>query len=324
MYRREKKIQQISIFLFLLFVTFTGRGIAGVPVVSDITVTDVTTRSFSVIWSASEPSTSNLRVYDDADGLVQTLGAVITPQPVNDGSAAIQSAAENNGVMKVRVTGLNPNTTYYFQTVTTSKSTSDVVSFPETAPLSGVTTETRTVRTEISGMYEVPFANDLIVFECYLSDGVTPAEGTLLVAGVEGCDYPVSSFVGDGVSSPLAYVDLNNLFNTAGNENVTLVGGEELLLRQFMGTGGIQAATYTIPINNQLTEMKFPTAIPCYGDLDGDNDVDGLDLAIFAEAYNSVSGDVNFNPDADFDLSGAVDEGDLALFVDKFGQADCR
>lgn len=323
-YRREKKIQQISLFLFFLLITFAGRGFAGVPTVTDITVTDVTSRSFSVIWSASEPSTSGLTVYDDADGFVQTVGAVVTSQPVNNGSTAIQSAAENNGVMKVRVIGLHPNTTYYFKTITTSKSTLDVVSFPETTPLPGVTTETRTVRTEIAGVDEIPFTNDLITFECYLPGGVTPAEGTLLVAGVEGCNYPVSNFVGDGVPNPLAYADLNNLFNTAGHGNVPLVGGEELLLTQFMGIGGIQTATYTIPINNQLAEMKFPAAIPCYGDLDGDNDVDGVDLAIFVEAYNSVSGEANYNPDADIDGSGAVDEGDLDLFIGNFGKADCQ
>lgn len=323
-YRREKKIQQISLLSFLLVIIFAGRGFAGVPTVADLTVTDVTTRSFSVVWSASEPSTSDLKVYDDAEGLLPTVGAVATSQPVNNGSAAIQSAAENNGVMKVRVTGLKPNTTYYFQAVTTSKSTSDVVSLPETAPLPGVTTETRTIRTQIAGVDEIPFTNDLIALECYLPDGVTPAEGTLLVAGVEGCDYPVSNFVGDGVTSPLAYVDLNNLFNTAGNVNEPLVGGEKLLLTQFMGIGGIQTATYTVPINNQLAEMKFPGSVPCYGDLDGDNDVDGLDLAIFAEAYDSVSGEANYNPDADFDASGAVDAEDLILFIEKFGLAECH
>ena len=75
---------------------------AGVPVVSDVMVTDVSTRSFSVIWSASEPSVSGLQVYDDPDGLVPSENAVTIAQPVESGNDLIQRAAEDNGVMKVK------------------------------------------------------------------------------------------------------------------------------------------------------------------------------------------------------------------------------
>lgn len=310
----------LLVFLVALVVMVRIEAIGGVPSVTDITVTDVTPRSFSVIWASSEPSYPYLRVYDDPDGLVPTVNAVIMPQPVESGSGTIAALAEDNGVMKVRVTGLMPNTTYYFQTATTSKSTSDVTYDPDAAPMLSVATEIRVVRTEMAGEDEVPFTNDLIVFDCYLSDGITPAEGTLLVAVVEGCNYPISGFVGDGVSVPKAYVDLNNLFDAEAHENIPLYGSEKLTLTKFMGLHGIETAHYSVPVNVQLAEMKSPASLPaCDGDFDNDGDVDGFDLAVFADAFGSSS----YNPSADFNNDGYVNETDLAWFAGNFGRTDC-
>ena len=58
------------------------------------------------------------------------------------------------------------------------------------------------------------------------------------------------------------------------------------------------------------------------GDVDGDGDVDGADLALFAHTFGSFSGDTNYNADADFDGNHAVDEGDLGTFADSFGQTE--
>ena len=61
--------------------------------------------------------------------------------------------------------------------------------------------------------------------------------------------------------------------------------------------------------SDPLDENSIP---PCEGDFDSDGDVDGLDLAAFADAFGSFLGDTNYNADADFDGNDAVDEGDLA------------
>ncbi len=71
--------------------------------------------------------------------------------PVESGSGTIAASAEDNGVMKVRVTGLNASSIYYFQTITTSKSTNDVTYDPDAAPMLSVATEIRVVRTEMAG-----------------------------------------------------------------------------------------------------------------------------------------------------------------------------
>ncbi|RLG90099.1 hypothetical protein DRO34_06195 [Candidatus Bathyarchaeota archaeon] len=244
--------------LVALLIMLPIKAIGGVPSVKDIMVTDVTTRSFSVIWASSEPSYPDLNVYDDPDGTIPTWGAVITSQPVESGDSWIGALAEDNGVMKVRVTGLLPNTTYYFQTVTTSKSTSDTTIYPDSAPLRSVTTEALTVRNKASGEDVVPFSNDLIVEECYLNDGVTPAEGTLLVATVEGGDYPVTAFIGDGIDPPYALIDLNNLFSRNSHESLDVTKGENLTLVNFRGMLGNSAITYSVPEDLGLSEIKLP------------------------------------------------------------------
>ena len=291
---------------------------AEVPVVTDVTVTDVTTRSFCVVWASSESSWCDLNVFDDSDGLISTASAVVTPHPIKSWNTAIALLAEDNGVMKVEVTGLDPDSTYYFQTVTTSKSTSDVTYDPDAAPMLSITTEIRVVRTEMAGEDEVPFTNDLIVFDCYLLDGVTPAEGTLLVAEVEGCDYPLSSFVGDCIPLPKAYVDLNNLFSAEIYKNLPLHGGEKLTLTKFMGIYGIESEEYFVPESGQLAEMKSPLAVwLCRGDLNGDGDVDGSDLALFTPAYAIEDLQADLDDDEDVDVD------DLAIFASELGSTDC-
>jgi hypothetical protein len=61
----------------------------------------------------------------------------------------------------------------------------------------------------------------------------------------------------------------------------------------------------------------------CKGDFDKDGDVDGSDLAVFADAIGSSSGGPDYNPVADFDGDGYVDESDLAAFAAEFGRTDC-
>jgi hypothetical protein len=184
--------------------------------VSHVTVTDVTPKSFSVVWASSEASTPDLQIYADPEGQVLATGVVIRPQPIRGSDNTIGILAEDNGVMKVMVSNLMLDTTYYFRTVTTSKSTSDVTYQPDNTPLPSCTTETRVIRTRSCAEDKTYFSNDLVIFESYLPGSSTPAAGTLVLAEVEGCSYPLSSFVGDGVAAPMTIIDLNNLFSYPG------------------------------------------------------------------------------------------------------------
>ena len=59
----------------------------------------------------------------------------------------------------------------------------------------------------------------------------------------------------------------------------------------------------------------------CYGDCDGDGDVDGSDLALFMEDFlaNNLEGPCS----ADFNEDGLVNEEDSARFATCLGRTDC-
>ena len=95
--------------MFLIAALLPAVAYGNMPYVTDVMVTDVTTKSFSVIWASSEASYPGLNVYDDAEGTIPTSDAVITLQPVESDNNGIGMVAEDNGVLKVRVTGLEPD-----------------------------------------------------------------------------------------------------------------------------------------------------------------------------------------------------------------------
>lgn len=251
--KRRLKIRWLSLF-FLLVLPVVAYG--GMPEVSHVMVTDVTTTSFSVIWAASEASTADLEVYEDENGAVPIADAVIEPHPIECGNEQIRIMAEDQGVMKVRATGFAANSTYYFRTVTTSKSTGDITYHPDGAPLMSVTTQSLTVRTFTEGDNIVPFSNDNIIEECYLDDGITHAEGTLLLATVAGGSHPITAFVGDGAELPNALIDLNNVFGRGTFENLDLSQGLNLTLLNFRGLAGNSIVTHVVPVDESLSEVK--------------------------------------------------------------------
>jgi hypothetical protein len=306
----------------LAIIGFTISGILGfcqsvpavAPVVSDITVSDVTPVSFSVIWNSDIAGTSSLNVFADSAGLTPAAGISIESQPVENGDAAIAAAAEDSGIMKVRVTGLTPNTAYYYQTQTTEKGGTDVTLSPSAAPLPEVVTAAEVVRTRLQDSAEVPFTNDMLIFDCDVA-------GALLVADVAGSDYPVSGFVGDGVAATLAYVDLNNVFNFG--MTLPLNGGEYVELKKFKGLQGIEATDHWLPENTRMARMVVPLdAPPCDADIALPSGVvDFADVMAFLVDFgrSTCSGDCP----ADFDRDGDVDADDHWVLLADFGRTDC-
>ena len=66
---------------------------------------------------------------------------------------------------------------------------------------------------------------------------------------------------------------------------------------------------------------SFTTIDLCEGDFDGDKDVDGSDLAVFAADFGRT--DCVDDCEGDFDNDGDVDGSDLAVFAADFGRTDC-
>ena len=61
----------------------------------------------------------------------------------------------------------------------------------------------------------------------------------------------------------------------------------------------------------------------CEGDFDGDHDVDGSDLAVFAADFGRTDCASPPPCEGDFDGDGDVDGSDLAVFAADFGRTDC-
>jgi len=61
----------------------------------------------------------------------------------------------------------------------------------------------------------------------------------------------------------------------------------------------------------------------CEGDFDGDGDVDGSDLAVFAADFGRIDCGTGDPCEGDFDGDGDVDGSDLAVFAADFGRTNC-
>ena len=107
----------------------------------------------------------------------------------------------------VTISGLAPDSTYYFQIITESN---------EGMLVEPANDELQSVRTELS---TVPVSNDLLAHKILQSDGTSYGLGALLLAEVEGASYPITGWVGSGVPAPWAYVDLNNLYRRPVGES---------------------------------------------------------------------------------------------------------
>jgi len=160
--------------------------------------------------------------------------------------SALHPPAEDIGVMKVRVSGLESGKVYFFQTLTIAKEDGLAVFYPY-PEMSGVTTEIAVSAVQ----------NDLITQRIYDEVG-SPAEGALLVASVSGGDYPVSGWVVQGAEGPWAEVDLNNAYSKISHQNLQLVGWEELTLWSFGGQLGHYVNVQEIPVPSGVEEVAVP------------------------------------------------------------------
>jgi len=64
-------------------------------------------------------------------------------------------------------------------------------------------------------------------------------------------------------------------------------------------------------------------SLPCEGNFDGDGDVDGSDLAVFAADFGRTDCAIGSSCEGDFNNDGDVDGSDLAVFAADFGRTDC-
>jgi hypothetical protein len=285
----RKSCFSTAIFLLNLLILLT------IPIqaesASNLWITDVTPRSFSLVWTTTGPATGSANIYSDPQG--NTLIGDLTIIDAGSG----HPPAGDNGVIKVTIMGLIPDTTYYFETVTTNSQGTQVE--PAIGDLPSVRTENKSIIVK----------NISIAHRIVQSDGITPANGALLLVEIEGGNYPITGWVGEGLPPPFVLVNLDNVYSATTHQNLELIGGEALTLTSIGGSMGTRNLIGAVPVETEpiqtlqnpepcprvsqnpdvyddvlcTLEISLPSDIACEGDLDGDDDTDGYDIALLAK-----------------------------------------
>ena len=288
--------------------------------VSDIAVTDVTTRALSVVWVSDEPVTSaTIRIYLDVDGVVD-----ITPSLNIIVDSNLVTNAHTQGIVKVTATGLSADTDYYVQTETVGST--GVETLPAFSSLISVHTALETVKANSSNL---PIVNDVLLYDVYFPDGVTPAPGTLVIANVEGeSAYPLTAFAGEnGFAPQTAAIDSNNFFGVDGR-SLELIADDVLKITVFRG----------LLCNTEFANQKFfehrrtpmheetpaiteiESALKCYiSDPFCDNDVNVLDVQFVLNSFGNNVGSCAYNPGVDVINDGQINVLDVQRVLNDFG-----
>lgn len=315
---RQEKMFRVFLLYPLAFSIFCINVQAGVH---DQQVADVTTRAFSVIWLSDERvSDATVRVYTDEGGTNEITSQLVVTLISEDYPPAL-----NQGVVKVDIVGLEPDFTYYFETETTSNP-SGVITYPLTVPLPSVHTAAVTTRANASNG---PIVNDLIMREVYYPDGVTPADGALLVVKLpdDVSKYAVTAFVGEGTDPPLAIVDLNNVFDASGT-SAEVTEGTLMEITEFRGLvcdpdNHKLIRFRKVPAHEEsppITELELPS--PCFfADTVCDDTIDIGDVQRVLNVWGEVRGSCRFNSDLDIVEDGQLDIGDVQGVLNRWGQS---
>jgi len=298
-----------------------------VPETVSVRIADVSTTSFAVVWLTDVAAEPTLQVYTDSSAnneITQTLRLTAMP----NATAEVADAARAKGVMKVRVSGLEAETTYYVRTVTVDPANSSSVGY--SAP-QAVTTATKVAPYHSAADSTLtPSANDLANFPVYIrpSDASQqPGLGDLLLLETDGSSYPVSSFVGQNIVAPEGLLDLNNLFDLDGL-SLHLLFDEKATLRIYRGDALTTLLHYrVIPSDGELVNVAEPAA-GFFADINLDGNVDSADFALFKEQYRQGANDAAFNPDYNFIAEqpdgvisdDVVDAKDFARFATQYGR----
>jgi hypothetical protein len=178
----------------------------------DVIISDVGPTKFSVIWFSAQASSCSLSVYfdEDAVNMIQDISMH------SESNSHFQ--AEENGVMKVTVVGVEPSTTYYFKTITQFYVSGD----------NQISDRIFKVTTEMSASI---VNNNSIVQKVILEDPKTPANGILvIVLDIEDASSPLSAWIGDGYPLGYAGIGLSNLFHKDNHINLDIESGTTMTI----------------------------------------------------------------------------------------------
>jgi len=287
----------VILLLVIWLWVYAGPCRAGAPLVSQIEVSDVTPGSFAVAWQSSEPASGSLYLF-------QGDCATPIPNPLLTGEGNDQS-----GIVRVTAADLSPNTTYCYQTVTTSKSSSETLLYPA-SPVS-ITTQKAITRGMPAGGKTVPFANDLLqIPPPYIPSLLHSQAGLLIVLRLldNKGDKPLSLLLtADATQNSF---NMNNLFDPLSGQSLNLAGGERVRLTERHGNLGCAAIDRfrRVPADLEVTRGSAFERCARSLDMDCNNTVNILDILRVARGIGSSPGDTCFNSDLDLNADGTVNQ----------------
>ncbi len=174
---------KISIFFILSLVSIIFYGTSGWAL--DPTVTDVTTRSFSVVWTEGaviNPDSHSCSLTVKMGGVEIDSNQIIEPeldaegQPNEEGRLGLE-----RGIVKYEVIMLNPNSTY---TVNGEKSNGTTSLFGIGSDQTVVTEKFKGLAPEADANDHDIVTNDIFHWPVYDDDGKTPALGAMVMAEI--------------------------------------------------------------------------------------------------------------------------------------------
>jgi len=290
------------LYVLLLCLLLAAVAEAGVPVITNQRVTDVATRSFSVIGTVNEPSTVAFSLYSSD-----------CATPATGSTTALQQNT-TSGNLRFTATGLRAATTYCYRLAATSASTSQQAT---SAPVA-VATASAIIRTKIAGSNLIPTGNDILRSTAIHLPAGEARNGVIVTV----------ELLGSGAVSPLSlllsgdpnrdYFNLNNLFDPATGKSLDLVGGERIRITEIHGTSGCIVERYrTIPADAGWTMARpFTRANP--NDIDASGGVNILDVLRLVGGKGTTSTGSCFNSDLDLDSHGAIDSTNLRIIKGGF------
>lgn len=232
---------------------------------------NVTPFSLDLIWETTEVATPGLEVYADAGGTVSLEGEVgVRFYPLHLGdprvsddagerarARALRTETAARQLAHVRVSGLEPSTTYWLRPKAVNEEGEDVTEGGP-LPLVEVKTAERNAFIAESRQLLLDFA----------AEGASASEGAVVRVGVPGLAYPLFAVVGDGPVATEAYVNLDHLLDAAGQTNLSPTEPLQLTLRLFGAGVAAGAMNHTVSYGGG-TVTAAVTMVPFTPDTSG-------------------------------------------------------
>ncbi len=221
---------------------------------SDLTVTDVSPKAFRAVWHSDPETVPEIQVFSNAAGTIPVGGLVLTPFPLAVGNDLLRIESSGRGLLSIDVSGLAPDTTYYFR----ARSRSLIDDSSTAGSLQAVKTARQAGLVKNAAPFAA-FANPVVRFKGVTEDGAEADVSSLILASVPGVRSPVTAAVDVG---PSVWLDLNNLISDSTGTALPVSGSEPLTLRIMRGRGRVETFHFFAPAGDASAAASDPQLTP--------------------------------------------------------------